>query len=211
MTTPMIMFFVFFVIRCNIFTPKVVTCRSNTVYYIPSSQQWEKPHEKVVFDRITPVPIDRLYYCKRAILCLASSKILNPTPLFARRVCPPSATKAGGVPLGWIIRCSIYQEKLEAFWPEPDLGPPPFRQSRSSLYCISQYGWLNALDHHSWSQETINGTEKKARFSPTCSIFEQQEPWLEPELSPTSSWSFNCINSFNPNESYVPARLIWSW
>ncbi len=38
-----------------------------------------------------------IFYCKRAILFLSSSKILTPIPipLSARRVCPPPATKAG--------------------------------------------------------------------------------------------------------------------
>ncbi len=39
-----------------------------------------------------------IFYCKRAILFLSSSKILTPPPipLSARRACPPPATKAGG-------------------------------------------------------------------------------------------------------------------
>jgi hypothetical protein len=41
--------------------------------------------------------VERLY-CKRPILCLASSKILTPHPLTARRVCipPTPAFGAGG-------------------------------------------------------------------------------------------------------------------
>jgi hypothetical protein len=43
-----------------------------------------------------PQCTEYIFYCKRAILFLSSSKILTPIPLFARRVCPPPATKAGG-------------------------------------------------------------------------------------------------------------------
>ncbi len=42
-------------------------------------------------------PTEYIFYCKKAILFLSSSKILTPPiPLSARRVCPPPATKAGG-------------------------------------------------------------------------------------------------------------------
>ncbi len=46
--------------------------------------------------------LERLY-CKGPIQCLASSKILTPTPLTPRRVCtpPPSFFGAGGGHTGW--------------------------------------------------------------------------------------------------------------
>jgi hypothetical protein len=43
--------------------------------------------------------VERLY-CKRPILCLASSKILTPHPLTARRVCPPPPLVRGEDTLG---------------------------------------------------------------------------------------------------------------
>ncbi len=46
-----------------------------------------------------PESTEYIFYCKRAILFLSSSKILTPhppRPLSARRVCPPPVTKAGG-------------------------------------------------------------------------------------------------------------------
>jgi hypothetical protein len=47
------------------------------------------------------VPVERLY-CKRPILCLASSKILTPHPLTARRVCtPPSLVRGEDTLAGW--------------------------------------------------------------------------------------------------------------
>jgi hypothetical protein len=45
--------------------------------------------------------VERLY-CKRPILCLASSKILTPHPLTARRVCTPPP--AGGGHTRWVER-----------------------------------------------------------------------------------------------------------
>jgi hypothetical protein len=59
----------------------------------------EASHKYLIFFKVSPklltlsftvpVPADRLYF-KRPILCLASSKILNPSPtLTARRVCTP--------------------------------------------------------------------------------------------------------------------------
>jgi hypothetical protein len=46
--------------------------------------------------------VERLY-CKRSILCLASSKIMTPLPLTARRVCTP-AFGAGGGHTRWVER-----------------------------------------------------------------------------------------------------------
>ncbi len=37
-----------------------------------------------------------IFYCKRAILFLSSSKILTPHPLSARQVCPPPQQRWGG-------------------------------------------------------------------------------------------------------------------
>ncbi len=44
--------------------------------------------------------VERLY-CKRPIFCLASSKILTPTPLTARRVLPPAFGAGEDTPAGW--------------------------------------------------------------------------------------------------------------
>jgi hypothetical protein len=49
----------------------------------------------------TVLCVERLY-CKRPILRLASSKILTPHPLTARRVCPPPAFGAGGGHTRWV-------------------------------------------------------------------------------------------------------------
>jgi hypothetical protein len=42
--------------------------------------------------------VERLY-CKRSILCLASSKIIDPHPLTARRVCTPRLWYGGRIHL----------------------------------------------------------------------------------------------------------------
>ncbi len=44
----------------------------------------------------------RDYYRKRPILCIASSKILTPHPLSARRVCPPPPPPNKGVEGGGV-------------------------------------------------------------------------------------------------------------
>ncbi len=48
-------------------------------------------------------PVEGLY-CKRPIQCLASSEILTPHPLTARRVCTPPAFGAGGGHTRWVER-----------------------------------------------------------------------------------------------------------
>ncbi len=52
---------------------------------------------------IIPLPVEGLY-CKRPIQCLASSELLTPHPLTARRVCIPPAFGAGGGHILWVER-----------------------------------------------------------------------------------------------------------
>jgi hypothetical protein len=53
-------------------------------------------------DYYVTVSIVARLYCKRPILCLASSKILIPHPLIARRVCtPPPLVRVEDTLAGW--------------------------------------------------------------------------------------------------------------
>ncbi len=72
-----------------------------------------------------------IFYCKRAILFLSSSKILTPIPLSPRRVCPPPATKAGGThsPGGEGDGGSI-------FWKTREIGLPSYSNGLSTVYSI---------------------------------------------------------------------------
>ncbi len=74
---------------------------------------------------------------------------------------------------------------------------------RSHLYslilvCVPHHRWLVAsiqkkASSQSWAigpslEEAIKGTGRRAQVSPTCSMFEQREPWTEPQLNLRSSW-----------------------
>ncbi len=107
-----------YVIRCYVMLCYVVLCyqlysRIDQVPNIESRPIKCKKHhpgwEVLTLNNIsntrtynqTMLGVERLY-CKRPILCLASSEILTPTPLTARRVCSvPPAFGAGGGHTHW--------------------------------------------------------------------------------------------------------------
>jgi hypothetical protein len=64
------------------------------------------------------------------------------------------------------------------------------------LVCVPQHRWQNAIGQKlklpliRWPSLKIHiiGTEKRTQVRQTCSIFEQYEPWTEPQLHLRSTW-----------------------
>ncbi len=76
-----------------------------------------------------------IFYCKRAILILSSSKILTPIPLSARRVCFPPAPKAGGG--GGTHSPGGEGDGGSIFWKTKEIGLPSY--SKICTLWIQEY------------------------------------------------------------------------
>jgi hypothetical protein len=72
------------------------------------------------------------------------------------------------------------------------------------LFCVSQHRWLNAIGQkkaapHSLAFTKLNiiEIERKAQVRPPCSIFEQYEPWTEPQLNLRWTWVYCAVIVWN--------------
>jgi hypothetical protein len=118
--------------------------------------------------------IERLY-CKRPILCLASSKILTPTPLTARRVCSTPRLwcwgrthslggEGGGGPIFWkTADTALYSTCVCTLWVQSNTyGNKQRRHSILSVTIVTPcFRWLGLLQE----DEKIRGERPRILFS----------------------------------------------